>query len=65
VKGDVTADAIVDSTDYLRIKGHFLETYAFDAANFFAADVKDDGVIDSTDYLRIKGHFLETYDLHD
>jgi hypothetical protein len=64
VKGDVTADATIDSTDYLRIKGHFLDTYTFDGANLFAADVTGDGVIDSTDYMRIKGHFLETYDLH-
>ncbi len=62
--GDVTGDGIIDSTDYLRVKGHFLGTYVLEGYTFIAGDVNGDGIIDSTDYLRIKGHFLGTYDLN-
>ena len=27
IVGDVTQDGVIDSTDYLRIKGHFIGTY--------------------------------------
>ena len=64
LKGDVNADGAIDSTDYLRIKGHFLGTFTLEGVAFKAGDVNEDGVIDSTDYLRIKGHFLGTYNLH-
>ncbi len=59
--GDVNNDGVIDSTDYLRIKGHFLGTYTLEGAAFVAGDVNKDGAVDSTDYLRIKGHFLGTY----
>ena len=64
-KGDVDSNNEIDATDYLRIKGHFLGSYNFDAVNFFAGDVTNEGEIDATDYLRIKGHFLGTYNLHE
>ena len=59
--GDVNNDGAIDSTDYLRIKGHFLGTYTLEGAALVAGDVNKDSAIDSTDYLRIKGHFLGTY----
>ncbi len=62
--GDVNNDGFVNSTDYLRIKGHFLGTLTLEGAEFTAGDVTKDGIINSTDYLRIKGHFLGTYELH-
>jgi hypothetical protein len=62
--GDVTGDGEIDSTDYLRIKGHFLGTFTLEGDAFKAGDVTKDGTIDSTDYLRIKGHFLGTYNLY-
>jgi hypothetical protein len=64
LKGDVTGDGVVDSTDYLRVKMHFLGTYTLKDVAFKAGDVTEDGTIDSTDYLRIKMHFLGTYNLH-
>ncbi|MBE6649528.1 MAG: hypothetical protein E7614_08450 [Ruminococcaceae bacterium] len=62
--GDVTGDGIVDSTDFLRIKGHFLGTYKLSGLGLLSGDVTKEGVIDSTDFLRIKGHFLGTYNLY-
>jgi hypothetical protein len=59
--GDVNNDGAIDSTDYLRIKGHFLGTYTIEGSALVAGDVNKDSAIDSTDYLRIKGHFLGTY----
>ena len=63
LNGDVDGNGIIDSTDYLRIKGHFLGTYTITGIALESGDVTSDGVIDSTDYLRIKGHFLGTYNL--
>ena len=62
--GDVNNDGTVDSTDYLRIKSHFLGTITLEGKEFKAGDVDSSGTIDSTDYLRIKSHFFGEYDLH-
>lgn len=64
IKGDVTGDGEVDSTDYLRIKGQFLGKYTLEGIAFEAGEVTNDGEIDSTDYLKIKSHFLGTYNLY-
>ncbi len=62
--GDVTGDGIINSTDYIRIKGHFLGTFKLTGTGLLCGDVTEDGVINSTDYIRIKSHFLGTYNLH-
>jgi hypothetical protein len=62
--GDVNNDGAVDTTDYIRIKSHFLGTLTLEGDAFKAGDVTGDGTIDTTDYIRIKGHFLGTYNLH-
>ena len=59
--GDVNNNGAIDSTDYLRVKGHFIGTYTLEGIALLAGDVNKNGAIDSTDYLRIKGHFLGTY----
>jgi endo-1,4-beta-xylanase len=63
VKGDVNGDGCIDSTDYLRIKGHFLERIELTGAFLLAADCDEDGTVTSTDYLQLKSYFLGTYDL--
>ena len=63
IKGDVTDNNVIDSTDYMRIKSYFLGTHTLSELALFTADVNDDGRIDSTDYIQIKGYFLDMYDL--
>ncbi len=53
VSGDVDGNGSIDTTDYLRIKGVFLETYTLEGEYFLAGDVDGTGIVDSTDYLRI------------
>ena len=57
VKGDVTGDGQIRSTDYLRIKAAFGGRYRFTAAEEAAADYSGDGKITSVDYLKIKKLF--------
>ena len=64
VSGDVDGNGAIDSTDYLRVKSHFLSAITLSNSQFKAADVDNSNAIDSTDYLRIKGHFLGTYNLY-
>ncbi len=64
VSGDLDGDGVVDSTDYLKIKGCFCEILILDEVSAKAADVERDGKITVTDYLRIKNHFLGNYDLY-
>lgn len=61
--GDVNNDGTIDSTDYMRIKSHFLGTLTLEDKAFKAGDVDASTEIDSTDYLRVKGHFLGSYNL--
>ncbi len=64
VSGDLDGDGVVDSTDYLKIKGSFCKTLVLDEISAKAADVERDGEITTTDFLRIKNHFLGKYDLY-
>ena len=64
ISGDTDGNALVDSTDYLRVKAAFLNDFLLTDAEGVAADVDGNGVIDSTDYMRIKAYFLGTYDLY-
>jgi len=64
IYGDVTGDGVVNGTDYLRVKGHFIGTYKLSGLGKLSGDVTGDGVINGTDYLRIKGHFIGNYNLY-
>ncbi len=64
VLGDVDGNAKVNSTDYMRIKSAFLNSFTLGTAETSAADVDENNKIDSTDYMRIKSQFLGTYDLY-
>jgi hypothetical protein len=65
IKGDIDGNGLVDTTDYLRIKGGFLGTYSLDNMCQKAADVDGSGQVDATDYLRVKSHFLGTYNIYE
>ena len=56
--GDVTGDGVIDTTDYLKIKSHFLHITSLKETELKAGDADKSGTIDSTDYLLIKAHFL-------
>ncbi|MBE6648885.1 MAG: starch-binding protein [Ruminococcaceae bacterium] len=64
IKGDVDGNGEVDSTDYLKIKQHFLGTYTVNGVYELASDIDNNGKIDTTDYIRIKSHFLGAFDLY-
>jgi hypothetical protein len=64
ILGDMDGNGRIDSTDYMRIKAAFLDTFTLNHVEEAAADVDGNGRIDSTDYMRIKAHFLGTYNLH-
>jgi hypothetical protein len=63
VLGDLDGNGFVDTTDYVRVKSIFLESFTADAAQNRAADVNADGVVDTTDYMKMKAYFLGTNDL--
>lgn len=64
LKGDVNGDGLVNSTDYMLIKSHFLRNMSLSGVYWTAADCNSDGVINSTDYIRLKSYFQQTYDLY-
>ena len=63
IKGDVDGDGDISTTDYLRVKSHFLGGITLKNEYFKAADIQEDATIDTTDFMRVKSHFLGTYDL--
>ncbi len=65
VLGDIDGNAIIDATDYLRIKATFLNNSSLSSVEEAAADIDGGSSIDATDYVRIKSHFLGTYNLLD
>ncbi len=59
VMGDVDGNGKIDTTDYLRIKMYFLESFDVTDAFYLSGDVDSNGIIESTDYMRIKLMFLQ------
>ncbi len=58
VMGDVDFNGVIDATDYLRMKQHFLKTFVMDDIACISGDMDNNGIIDSTDYMRIKAKFI-------
>ena len=56
MRGDVSGDGAITSTDYLKIKNHF-NGERLTGAYYEAADINGDGSLQSVDYLQLKGHF--------
>lgn len=64
IKGDTTGDGVVNLTDALRIKAHFINGFEMDDLLLAAADVSEDGVVNSTDYLQIKKYLLKQWNIY-
>ncbi len=64
IKGDVSGDGIVNSTDFVQIRKKFLGLYEMNDTQLLAADADSDGNINSTDFMRIRRHFLGVFDLY-
>ena len=62
IKGDMSGDGNVNSTDYLKLKKYFAGT-DIKGLFFEAADINNDTKLSSVDYLRIKGYFAGKVDL--
>ena len=58
VSGDTDGDGRISSTDYIRIKSAFLNTFTFDTLFSRAADYNNDNFLDTSDYLAIKSLLL-------
>lgn len=56
MRGDVSGDGNITSTDYLQLKRHF-NGEKLTGAYYEAADINGDGNLQSVDYLQLKGHF--------
>ncbi len=65
VKGDITGEGVIDTTDYIRIKSNFIGDYILNEACSLAADVDDSGKVDSTDYIKVKSHFLGNINIYE
>ena len=63
VRGDLNRDGIVDTTDYMIVYSHYLETDEItDFITFMAGDIVEDEAIDTTDLFKIYDYYLETID---
>lgn len=65
IKGDITGDGELNSSDYIKVRYGFLGLYEMSGVEAEAADVNDDSDINSTDFTQIRRHFLNTYDIHE
>lgn len=58
VCGDVNADAIINSTDFMRIRRNYLGSFDFTEVEMKAADTNGDNNVNSTDFMQIRKHYL-------
>ncbi len=64
VRGDIRANGILDSVDYLYLKRRVLQTVSLGYAETLASDITGDGRTDAYDYLLLKRHVLGTYNIY-
>lgn len=64
VRGDIRANGILDSVDYLYLKRLVLQTVSLGYAETLASDITGDGRTDAYDYLLLKRHVLGTYNIY-
>ena len=54
VLGDINGDAVVDATDYIKVRNRISRKTQFSEIEEIAADVITDGEIEATDYIRMR-----------
>ena len=59
VLGDVYADGIINSKDYMAVKNHIMETDILTGIKLWAADTYRNGSINSQDYMKIKNYIMK------
>lgn len=64
VRGDISANGVLDSVDYLYLKRLVLQTVSLGYAETLASDITGDGRTDAYDYLLLKRHVLGTYNIY-
>ena len=64
VRGDIRANGILDSVDYLYLKRLVLQTVSLGYPETLASDITGDGRTDAYDYLLLKRHVLGTYNIY-
>ena len=64
VHGDISPDGKIDSTDYIMLKRHFLNTVSLTQPSTKAADIDNNGTVNSTDLIMLRRHLLRTYDAY-
>lgn len=63
VTGDVNSDGLVNSSDYLLIKRHYLSTYTLKGNALIAATASNGKTVTAIDYMYVKRTALDTYDI--
>ena len=63
VRGDVSANGVVDKYDYIMVKRICLNTYDPDYIDSIVCDLNSDDKINAFDYILVKRHVLGTIDI--
>lgn len=64
IKGDITGDGVVDTSDIIHIKYHFLKKLQLEGPYFVAADTSEDGAVNLTDYLQMQQYLLKKWNIY-
>jgi hypothetical protein len=64
ILGDVTGEGVLNTTDYLKIKGALTNGEKLTGVYEKAANVDGNANLNSTDYMKVKAHFLGSYNIY-
>lgn len=58
VKGDISGDGKITSSDYIYIKNHIMNSGKLDGIKYLSADVNKDGEVTSKDYVYVRKYIM-------
>jgi hypothetical protein len=64
IRGEVTGEGSLDTTDYLKIKTSLQGTVKLEGVFAVAADVDGNDKVDTVDYMRVKSHLTGSFNLY-